>query len=251
MLSICLYILVGCSNSNGVHTSSSSQPTSQPMHTSPSSLPTAVLKKTSSTHTTTQKEQDSFPHFPKSIDIQSWLTLHPTHKIAVFAGGCFWCVEAPFDKHPAVFAALSGYAGGRKKNPTYREVAAGETLHREAVIVFYDASKVTYEALLDLFWHQINPTQADGQFADRGTQYQTAIYYNNVEQKSLAELSLKALQNSKKFTDPIATEIKEAQVFWPAEDYHQNYHQTNRTHYLRYKSGSGRAGYIKRVWGNK
>jgi methionine-S-sulfoxide reductase len=173
----------------------------------------------------------------------------PKTRTAVFAGGCFWCVQPPFDKTPGVLKTVVGYAGGSEENPTYKAVSAGRTSHREAIEVTYDPSKVRYEELVKIFWRQIDPTQADGQFADIGHQYTTAIFYGDTEQKAAAEKSKQELEASGKFDKPIATEIVAAGTFWPAEEYHQSYYKKNPKHYKAYKIGSGRAGYIKRVWG--
>ena len=167
---------------------------------------------------------------------------------AVFAGGCFWCVQPPFDKTPGVIKTVVGYTGGKEENPTYKAVSAGRTGHREAIQVTYDPSKVRYADLVTIFWHQINPTQANGQFADIGHQYTTAIFYVDAEQKAIAERSKRQLESSGKFDKPIATKIVAAGPFWPAEDYHQSYYKKNPAHYKAYKIGSGRAAYIKRVW---
>ena len=170
---------------------------------------------------------------------------------AVFAGGCFWCMEGPFEKLPGVLSVVSGYTGGKKSNPTYREVSAGITKHAEAVEVNYNPTKVSYEKLLDIFWRSINPTQANGQFADIGPQYRTAIFFRNEEQKSLAEASKKELAKSGKFKKPIVTEIVPASTFYPAEEYHQDYYKKNPKHYKAYRIGSGREGFLKKTWGDE
>ena len=168
--------------------------------------------------------------------------------VAVFAGGCFWCVEDAFDDFKGVTAALSGYTGGSEKSPTYAQVSAGRTAHLEAVLVIYDPKVVSYDALIDRFWRTINPTQADGQFADRGMQYQTAIFYVDEAQARIARESKKKLGSSGRFSDPIVTPIRPAEPFWVAEEYHQDYARKNPAHYKKYKWGSGRGGYLKRVW---
>lgn len=170
-------------------------------------------------------------------------------EVATFAGGCFWCVESPFDKVPGVVEAVSGYIDGHKENPTYKEVSSGTTGHTEAVEVRFDPTKVSYEDLLKVFWRQINPTDAGGQFADRGSQYRTGIYYHSEEQRKAAEASKAALAQSGRFDQAIVTPIKEATTFYPAEDYHQNYSVKNKEHYEAYRRGSGRAGYLERTWG--
>jgi len=171
-----------------------------------------------------------------------------TAAIATFAGGCFWCMEPPFEQLEGVIKVEAGYTGGRSGKPTYKEVSSGKTGHVEAVAVYYNPEKISYDSLLDVFWRNINPTDPGGQFADRGTQYVTAIYYHTPEQKKLAQASRSALEKSGKFEEPIVTKILPAKVFYPAEEYHQDYSQKNPFHYKRYKEGSGRAPYIKRIW---
>lgn len=170
---------------------------------------------------------------------------------ATFAGGCFWCMQPPFDQLSGVLSTAVGYTGGHHPNPTYEEVCSGTTGHTEAIEVLYDADKVSYETLLDTFWQNINPTTQNGQFADRGTQYRTGIFYHNETQEKLAKASKAQLGKSQKFDAPIATEITEASTFYPAEDYHQAYYQKNKFHYTSYKYGSGRAQYLEETWGNK
>ena len=167
---------------------------------------------------------------------------------ATFAGGCFWCIESAFDETEGVKEAISGYTGGKTKNPTYAEVCSGKTGHYEAVLVTFDTNKITYKELVNIFWHQIDPTDPEGQFADKGSQYKTAIFYHNEEQKKIAEKSKKELEESGKFDKPIVTEIKEATEFYPAEDYHQDYYKTCPIRYQSYKSGSGRESFLKRIW---
>jgi len=168
---------------------------------------------------------------------------------ATFAGGCFWCMEPPFENLDGVLEVVSGYSGGKEENPTYQQVSAGSTGHREVVQVVYDPSKVGYQELLEVFWRQIDPTDAGGQFADRGNQYETAIYYHDDEQKALAEKSRDELARSGRFDRPIVTEILAAGPFYPAEDYHQDYYKKNSTHYKSYRKGSGREGYLEKTWG--
>jgi len=169
---------------------------------------------------------------------------------ATFAGGCFWCMESPFDKLPRVFSVTAGYTGGTVKNPTYEEVSSGTTGHAEAVEILFDPAQITYERLLKAFWHSIDPTSSNGQFADRGTQYRTAIFYHDATQKKLAEESKETLAKSGKFSQPIATLIEPASAFYPAEDYHQHYYKKNPIHYNAYKMGSGRASYLEKTWGH-
>jgi peptide methionine sulfoxide reductase msrA/msrB len=167
---------------------------------------------------------------------------------AVFAGGCFWCTESDFEKVDGVIEALSGYTGGREANPTYQQVAAGATGHLEAVKVIYDPSKITYAQLLQVFWRHVNPTDAGGQFVDRGPQYRSAIFYANDQERQLAEASKEALGAGRRFEKPIVTEILPLGTFYPAEDYHQDYYQKNPLRYRYYRSGSGRDQFIESVW---
>ena len=168
---------------------------------------------------------------------------------ATFAGGCFWCMEPPFDKLPGVVSTTSGYIGGQKANPTYQEVSAGATGHAEAVQVQYDPQKVSYEKLLDVFWHNVDPTVKNRQFCDVGSQYRTAIFYHDAEQKRLAEASKAALEKSKPFKEPIVTEIVMATTFYPAEEYHQDYYLKNPVRYKFYRTSCGRDARLKEIWG--
>ena len=170
-------------------------------------------------------------------------------EVATFAGGCFWCMEPPFEQLPGVKSVTAGYTGGHVPNPTYEEVSSGTTGHAESVQVEYDPTKVSYDQLLDAFWRNIDPTQVNGQFADQGDQYRTVIFYHTPEQKKLAEASKAKLAASKKFSEPIATKIVEAGPFYRAEDYHQGYARKNAFRYGIYREGSGRSGYLKKTWG--
>ncbi len=167
---------------------------------------------------------------------------------ATFAGGCFWCMVKPFDRYDGVVEVISGYTGGKTKNPTYGQISSGTTGHLEAVQITFDPAKITYSELLDIFWRQINPTDSGGQFADRGTQYKTAIFYHTKEQKELALESKEKLGKSGKFKQSIATEIREAGEFYRAEEYHQDYYKKNPDHYEQYRRGSGREDYLKNTW---
>jgi peptide-methionine (S)-S-oxide reductase len=169
---------------------------------------------------------------------------------ATFAGGCFWCMEPPFDELEGVIATTSGYLGGKKKNPTYEEVSAGGTGHTEAVQVLYDPAKVSYQKLLEVFWHNIDPTVADRQFCDRGNQYRTGIFFHDEEQKRLALASKAALDKSKPFKEPIVTEIVPAGTFYAAEDYHQDYYKKNPFRYNLYRTNCGRDRRLKQLWGD-
>jgi peptide-methionine (S)-S-oxide reductase len=168
---------------------------------------------------------------------------------ATFAGGCFWCMEAPFDKVPGVISTTSGYAGGSRKNPTYEEVSAGTTGHAEVVQVVYDPSKVTYAQLLDVFWHNVDPLTPNAQFCDRGTQYRSAIFTHDAEQRRLAEESKRALETSGRFDRPVVTEIVPLADFYRAEVYHQDYYLRNPLRYNSYRLGCGRDQRLKQLWG--
>ena len=170
---------------------------------------------------------------------------------ATFAGGCFWCMEYPFEKLEGVLDVVSGYTGGHEKDPTYEEVSNGQTGHVEAVQIIFDPSMTTYSEILDLFWRQIDPTDPGGQFVDRGPQYITTIFYHNEEQKALAEKSRDDLDNSGIYDKPIVTEIIRASEFYRAEGYHQDYHRKNPMGYKQYRRGSGRDQYLKNVWKDK
>jgi methionine-S-sulfoxide reductase len=174
-----------------------------------------------------------------------------TTKTAVFAGGCFWCMQPPFDHAKGVVKTVVGYTGGKKETANYNLVSAHKTQHREAIEVSYDPSQISYNELLDIFWHNINPTQADGQFHDIGLSYQAAIYYGNEEEKKLAEASKEKLAKTGRFHKPIVTEILPAKPFYPAEEYHQKYYLKNPEAFEMYHVGSGRVDYLRRIWGNE
>ena len=171
------------------------------------------------------------------------------HAVATFAGGCFWCMEPPFDELEGVLSTISGYTGGSTVDPTYQEVSAGGTGHAEVVQVTYDPAKVTYEQLLDVFWHNVDPLDAGGQFCDRGDSYRTGIFVHGEEQRRLAEASKQALDDSQRFAQPIVTEIVDAGPFYPAEDYHQDYYQTNPVRYKFYRWNCGRDQRLTELWG--
>ena len=168
---------------------------------------------------------------------------------ATFAGGCFWCVEEAFDAVEGVVSTTSGYMGGHKQNPTYKEVSAGTTGHAEVVQVVYDPSRVGYGELLSVFWRNIDPITANRQFCDSGSQYRAAIFYDDAEQRRLAEASRQELESSRRFKKPIVTEITAASRFYPAEEYHQNYHKRNPLRYKYYKHSCGRAQRLEQLWG--
>ncbi|MFA5605325.1 MAG: peptide-methionine (R)-S-oxide reductase MsrB [Dehalococcoidales bacterium] len=170
------------------------------------------------------------------------------YKYATFAGGCFWCMEPPFEELEGVTDVITGYTGGDTENPSYEQVCSGTTGHYEAIQITYDPQKISYGKLLDVFWRHIDPTDEGGQFADRGSQYQTAVFYHDDAQKEAAEVSKKALDNSGRFDKPIATKILPHTVFYPAEDYHQDYYKKSSTRYYLYKKASGREDYLNNLW---
>ena len=186
---------------------------------------------------------------PWGAQAQTQKTPPPAYAKATFAGGCFWCMEPPFDKLPGVISTTSGYTGGQIRNPTYEQVSGGQSGHAEAVQVEYDPKRISYEKLLEVFWHNIDPTQRDGQFCDHGPQYRTAIFYHNDEQKRLAEASKAALVKNKPFKGEIVTEITRATEFYPAEDYHQDFYRKNPIRYKFYRTGCGRDARLKELWG--
>jgi len=169
----------------------------------------------------------------------------------VLGGGCFWCMESPFEQLEGVIDVTAGYAGGDEVNPTYELVSSGRSSHIESVRVVYDFEKITFKELLDTFWRQIDPTDDGGQFADRGDHYRTAIFYNNKEEKEIAEQSKRELDATGIFDRPVVTAIVPAKKFYPAEEYHQDYYKKNVAHYSDYRTGSGRAGFLEKVWGEK
>ncbi|NLP03791.1 MAG: peptide-methionine (S)-S-oxide reductase MsrA [Fibrobacter sp.] len=172
-------------------------------------------------------------------------------ELATFAGGCFWCMQGPFDATEGVISTRVGYTGGTKENPTYEDVSSGRTGHAEAIEIEFDPEKVSYEELLEIFWRNIDPTTKNQQFSDKGTQYRTAIFYHDEKQKELAEKSKMELEKSEMFDKPIVTEIVPASRFYPAEEYHQEFYQKNPQHYQAYKTGSGRSAFIERMWKQK
>ena len=168
---------------------------------------------------------------------------------ATFAGGCFWCMEPPFEQLPGVISVTSGYTGGQKANPTYQEVSSGSTGHAEAVEIVYDPAKISYSRLLDVFWRNIDPLDATGQFCDKGQQYRSAIFYHDDEQQRLAEASKLVLEQSGRFNQPIVTTIVPATIFYAAEDYHQHYYQKNPVRYKFYRYSCGREQRLEELWG--
>lgn len=179
------------------------------------------------------------------------MTSAPTENLATatFAGGCFWCMEAPFDVLPGVVSTISGYTGGFKKNPSYEEVSAGTTGHAEAVQITYDSTKISYAQLLQVFWRNIDPLASNRQFCDSGSQYRSAIFYHNAEQQRLALASKQQLEESGRFKQPIVTEIVAAAEFYPAEEYHQDFYKKNPLRYKAYRAGCGRDRRLQELWG--
>jgi peptide-methionine (S)-S-oxide reductase len=168
---------------------------------------------------------------------------------AVFAGGCFWCEETAFEGLPGVISVVSGYTGGQKKNPTYEEVSAGGTGHAESVQVTYDPARTSYDKLLDVFWHNVDPFQKDAQFCDHGNQYRSAIFYQGEAQKKAAEESLRKLEEQPRFKGKIVTQIVAASTFYPAEEYHQDFYKKSPVRYHAYRAGCGRDARLKEIWG--
>ncbi len=182
-----------------------------------------------------------FAQLPQAIGLQR----------ATFGGGCFWCMEPPFEALSGVKDVISGYAGGTTPNPTYATVSSGRTDYIEAVQVYYDSAQVSYDQLLDTFWRSIDPTASTGQFADQGAQYVTAVFYRNDDERRIAERSKAALDKNGPFKKPVVTPIRPFTTFYPAEEYHQDYYKKATEHYKRYSKGSGREGFLKKMWGEK
>jgi methionine-S-sulfoxide reductase len=174
-----------------------------------------------------------------------------TTKTAVFAGGCFWCIQPAFDKAQGVIKTVVGYCGGTEPNPTYKLVTSEKTKYRESIEITYDPAKISYEQLLDIYWRQIDPTQSDGQFTDIGPSYRAAIFYGSPEEKKIAEASKEKLASSGKFKKTIVTDILPAMKFWPAEDYHQKYYRQNPEHFEAFEAGSGRVLFKNEKWGGE
>jgi len=175
----------------------------------------------------------------------------PGQAVATFAGGCFWCMEPPYDKLPGVKSTISGYMGGKVDKPTYEQVSAGTTGHTEVVQVTYDPKVVSYEKLLEVFWVNVDPTVRDRQFCDKGTQYRTSIFTHDDAQRRAADASKAAVEKSKPFKEPLVTPVEPATAFYPAEDYHQDYYTKNPVRYQFYRNGCGRDARLKQLWGEK
>jgi peptide-methionine (S)-S-oxide reductase len=182
-------------------------------------------------------------------ELQAGATESEGQAIGTFAGGCFWCMEPPFDKLDGVIATISGYTGGTLENPSYEQVSSGATAHAESVQVIYDPAKIGYAQLLQVFWHNIDPLAVDQQFCDSGSQYRSAIFYHNERQRRLAERSKRALEKSGRFDQAVATQIVPASRFYPAEDYHQDYYQKNPLRYKFYRYSCGRDQRLEELWG--
>ena len=172
----------------------------------------------------------------------------PQTRTAVFAGGCFWCIQPAFDKAPGVIKTVVGYCGGTEPNPTYALVGSEKTNYRESIEITYDSAKINFDQLLDIYWRQINPTQSDGQFTDIGASYRAAIFVQNDEERKIAEASKAKVAASGRFAKPIVTEILPTMRFWPAEEYHQKYFQQNPTEFEMFEAGSGRKAFEKKKW---
>jgi methionine-S-sulfoxide reductase len=177
-----------------------------------------------------------------------WADPSPQTRTAVFAGGCFWCIQPAFDKAPGVIKTVVGYCGGTEPNPTYELVGSEKTNYRESIEITYDPAKITFDQLLDIYWRQINPTQSDGQFTDIGPSYRAAIFVQNDEERKIADASKAKLAASGRFDKPIVTEILPSMKFWPAEDYHQKYYRQNPTEFEMFEVGSGRKAFEKKKW---
>lgn len=184
-----------------------------------------------------------------TVAASSLATTGKTTATATFAGGCFWCMVHPFDELPGVLSVTSGYTGGHKANPTYEEVSAGGTGHVEAVQIVYDPAKISYDKLLNVFWHNVDPLDGNGQFCDRGSTYRSEIFYHNEEQRRLAERSKTAVEKQLKKT--VVTEIRPASIFYAAEDYHQDYYKKNPLRYRYYRYSCGRDQRLEQLWGKK
>ncbi len=185
------------------------------------------------------------------VDLSFAQSSPTTIKTAIFAGGCFWCIQPAFEKAPGVIKTTVGYCGGTEPNPTYELVGSEKTKYRESIEIVYDPAKISYDQLLDIYWKQIDPTQGDGQFTDIGPSYQAAIFYGSEEEKKTAEGSKEKLASSGKFKKPIVTAILPAMKFWLAEDYHQKYSEKNPEHFEAFEHGSGRVSFQKKNWGDK
>ena len=185
------------------------------------------------------------------ITLPSFGETHMKVEKAIFAGGCFWCMEPPFEREKGVHKVISGYIGGLEKNPTYKQVSSGKTGHVEAILIEYDANQISYKKLVEIFWRQIDPTDSEGQFVDRGKQYRSAIFYLSEEQKAIAQTSKENLEKTQVFQKPILTEITQAGPFYPAENYHQDYYKKNSWRYKFYRKRSGRDQFLKLTWSRR
>lgn len=217
----------------------------------PLALPIGLALALTACHTANGQSPASQPTTPTEGTPLEPDTAPPGMAIATFAGGCFWCMEGPFDKLEGVTATISGYTDGTVPHATYKQVGQGRTGHTEGIRVIYDPAKITYETLLHHFWRNIDPTQKDGQFCDRGPMYRTGIYPHTPEQQRLAEASRDQLAATGKLPGPIVTEIKPASPFYRAEDYHQDFYKKDPAHYHRYRIGCGRDARLIELWGKQ
>ena len=238
------HLALGCTQPVGSQPTANASPTSNPTSNPNTQIDSQYARPISSAPMKWGRASFRQPVHPERLHNES-----ENQGVAIFAGGCFWCMEAPFETLPGVIAVYSGYTGGSEHAPTYSQVSASRTQHLEAVLIYYRPQDVSYQELVDRFWRSIDPTQGDGQFADIGLQYTTAIFAIDDHQHQVATQSKNELNRSGKFSKPIAVKILKSSIFWPAEGYHQDYYKTNPVHYNRYKYGSGRAGYLKKTWG--
>ena len=215
-------------------------------------LVVAMLAYASSTRSADER-LDPAKELPVEVNEENQLILSNLENLeaAILAGGCFWCIESAFEKVEGVTEAISGYTGGERSNPKYQEVASGQTKHIESVVVLYDPEVISYEQILEHFWRQIDPTDEGGQFADRGHQYSTAIFYRDDQQKEMAQASKQALSDSSKFEKPIVTKIQQTGPFYVAEAYHQDYYKKNPARYRSYFFMSGRGPFLQKTWGDE
>ena len=239
---LALVVGVGCtSTKSSEEKASSEQPTSES-----SKEQSAGASKGSSGAAKAEKGGErASPDQPVQPDVEEGLA------VATFAGGCFWCMEPPFEKLDGVKSVVSGFCGGAEQNPSYKQVAHGRTGHTETVQITYDPETIGYEKLLQVYWRNVDPTDAGGQFVDRGSQYRPAIFYHDAEQKKLAEQSKEELAETGPFDEEIVVKIVAASKFWPAEEYHQDYYKKSPKRYKSYRRGSGRDEFIQKHWGDQ
>lgn len=227
-------MVVGCQSNGGVESTSENQ-----------SAESVSAGEEASEESSGERGSRAMPDDPVEPDVGEGL------EVATFAGGCFWCMEKPFEKREGVREVVSGFCGGKERDPTYKDVATGKTEHTETVQIRYEPDEISYEELLDIYWRQIDPTDAGGQFVDRGSQYRPAIFYHGETQKKLAEKSKEELADNGPFDEPIVVEIVPASEFWKANDYHQDFYKTHEKRYKSYRRGSGRNEFLEKHWGNE